>query len=247
MAIDGQLLAAIDSLGNPPEVVSGGTTNGAGGSGVDGSQSGTEKETQQDSELTDDMAILSAHDGSGDSLSYLGFEPNTIPDGVADSVQGEGSVNRDLVGDGAAWVTYRHRTIEWLMASAYPLEGSSDSGADRVIAGNAIGLDAYNAGLGGDLAQLDGDHHKIMLMDGMQFASIALTIGAVGWAVRAGGLLTSLLVGMPVWREFDPLPVVAEDKEKKKRVEGDEEGDTDEEELATNLLETGQFDIGARK
>jgi hypothetical protein len=82
-------------------------------------------------------------------------------------------------------------------------------------------------------------------MDGIQFASIALTVGAVGWAVRAGGLLTSLLVGMPVWREFDPLPVVAEERDAKKREENDGEKDSsDEEELAAHMLETGQFMVG---
>ena len=218
-----------------------------GAGAADASQGGGGGETQRDMKVLDDLAILSAHDGSGDTPSYLGFSPSMADDGAGTSKSGDGSVDGDVTGDGTAWVTYRHRAIEWLVASAYPVDGSNDSGNDRIVAGNALGLNAYSAGLAGDLVQFDGDHHKIMLIDGMQFASIALTVGAVGWAVRAGGLLTSLLVGMPVWREFDPLPVVAEDKDAKKQVQSDDDSDTDEEELAANLLETGQFNFGARE
>ena len=243
--LDGGLLAAIDTQGNPP-VVSG-TVNEVGAGTADASEGGGGSETQRDMKVIDDLAILSAHDASSDTPSYLGFSPSASDNGAGASKSGDGSVDGDVSGDGTAWVTYRHRAIEWLVASAYPVDGSNDSGNDRIVAGNALGLNAYSAGLAGDLVQFDGDHHKIMLIDGMQFASIALTVGAVGWAVRAGGLLTSLLVGMPVWREFDPLPVVAEDKDAKKQVQSDDDSDTDEEELAANLLETGQFNFGARE
>ena len=73
----------------------------------------------------------------------------------------------------------------------------------------------------------------------MQFASIALTAGAVTWAIQAGGLLTSLLVSMPVWREFDPLPVVTEKENKG----GDDEADDDasgEEVVAARMFAGGQ-------
>ena len=74
----------------------------------------------------------------------------------------------------------------------------------------------------------------------MRFTSVALTVGALSWAIRAGGLLTSLLVGMPIWREFDPLPVFAQgDDEKRKKIASDEHV-SDEEEAAAYMLETGR-------
>ncbi|NWG39761.1 MAG: hypothetical protein HXY27_07330 [Hydrogenophilaceae bacterium] len=33
------------------------------------------------------------------------------------------------------------------------------------------------------------------------------------WALRAGGLFTSLLTSLPVWRSFDVLPVLSHDED----------------------------------
>jgi hypothetical protein len=38
--------------------------------------------------------------------------------------------------------------------------------------------------------------------------SLGLTAGIVGWLLRGGALLSALLSSMPLWRGFDPLPVV---------------------------------------
>jgi hypothetical protein len=38
--------------------------------------------------------------------------------------------------------------------------------------------------------------------------SLGLSAGIVGWLLRGGGLLSALLSSMPLWRGFDPLPVV---------------------------------------
>ena len=42
-------------------------------------------------------------------------------------------------------------------------------------------------------------------------SSLALTAGTVWWALRAGGLLTSLMVSMPAWRHADLLAVLPDD------------------------------------
>ena len=47
--------------------------------------------------------------------------------------------------------------------------------------------------------------------------SIILSTGYVVWALRGGWLLASLLATMPVWRSFDPLPVLVRAKEDRKR------------------------------
>ncbi len=38
--------------------------------------------------------------------------------------------------------------------------------------------------------------------------SLGLTVGIVSWLLRGGALLSALLSSMPLWRGFDPLPVL---------------------------------------
>jgi hypothetical protein len=42
----------------------------------------------------------------------------------------------------------------------------------------------------------------------VRVTGIAFSVGVVWWALRAGGLLASLLASVPVWRHLDPLPVL---------------------------------------
>ena len=44
-----------------------------------------------------------------------------------------------------------------------------------------------------------------------RITGMALSVGAVWWAARAGGLLASLLASTPAWRHVDPLPVLGRD------------------------------------
>ena len=43
---------------------------------------------------------------------------------------------------------------------------------------------------------------------GAEITAASLSVGAVWWALRAGGLFASLLTSMPAWRSFDLLPVL---------------------------------------
>ena len=45
-------------------------------------------------------------------------------------------------------------------------------------------------------------------MRAVELSGVALSVGAVWWATRAGGLVASLLMAAPAWRTFDPLPVL---------------------------------------
>ena len=45
--------------------------------------------------------------------------------------------------------------------------------------------------------------------------TVSFTVGYVSWLLRAGYLSASLMSVLPLWREFDPLPVLATTKEKK--------------------------------
>jgi hypothetical protein len=50
--------------------------------------------------------------------------------------------------------------------------------------------------------------------------TVSFTVGYVNWLLRAGYLSASLMSVLPLWREFDPLPVLATAKEKKREAAG---------------------------
>ncbi|MEQ1592678.1 MAG: tandem-95 repeat protein [Thiobacillaceae bacterium] len=58
-----------------------------------------------------------------------------------------------------------------------------------------------------------------VLSQGARVTTASLSIGAIWWALRAGGLMTSLLTSMPAWRTFDLLPVLS-------RVEDEDDEDS---------------------
>jgi hypothetical protein len=44
-----------------------------------------------------------------------------------------------------------------------------------------------------------------------------LMAGLVAYALRGGALMASLLSTMPLWQAYDPLPILAANKDKKKK------------------------------
>jgi hypothetical protein len=46
------------------------------------------------------------------------------------------------------------------------------------------------------------------VVTGVRMASVGLSVGAVSWVLRAGGIASSLLAGVPAWRYLDPLPIL---------------------------------------
>ena len=63
--------------------------------------------------------------------------------------------------------------------------------------------------------------------------TVSFTVGYVSWLLRAGYLSASLLSTLPLWREFDPLPVLATTKEKKRK-----SADRDKDSQKMNDIET---------
>jgi hypothetical protein len=61
-----------------------------------------------------------------------------------------------------------------------------------------------------EIVQDEGFNVEI-LSAGAQITAVSLSVGAVWWALRAGGLFTSLLTSLPAWRSFDVLPVLSRD------------------------------------
>ena len=65
-------------------------------------------------------------------------------------------------------------------------------------------------------------------------SGVVLTAGVVAWILRSGALLSSLLSTIPLWKGYDPLPILAykDDEDKKK-----EEDEIHEDKIPTSLEE----------
>ena len=62
-------------------------------------------------------------------------------------------------------------------------------------------------------------------------SGVALTAGVVAWVLRGGALMTSLISTMPMWKGFDPLPILAY------RDDEDEDENISEDKIPTSLEE----------
>jgi trimeric autotransporter adhesin len=76
------------------------------------------------------------------------------------------------------------------------------------LRGSSIGIDSSDDGLH-DAARDAAQSALVLLQDPVRVASATLTAGFVWWLTRSGGLLTSILMGIPAWRHVDLLPVLA--------------------------------------
>ncbi|WP_374246844.1 tandem-95 repeat protein, partial [Zoogloea sp.] len=66
-----------------------------------------------------------------------------------------------------------------------------------------------------------------VVLNAVELSGVALSVGAVWWATRAGGLVASLLMAAPAWRSLDPLPVLGPQDE-----EEDDWGELMDDEMA---------------
>jgi hypothetical protein len=88
-----------------------------------------------------------------------------------------------------------------------------------------VSLTVADHGSSGRDAKLDagaiGDAHSEtnegasleLAVSAAQMTGIALTAGTVWWALRVGGLLTSLMASMPTWRHVDLLPILRDEED----------------------------------
>ncbi len=93
-------------------------------------------------------------------------------------------------------------------------------------------------GLAIDTDAIDDDGHRrddrerapafAVLQDPVRVASATLTAGFVWWLTRGGGLLTSILMGIPAWRHVDLLPILAARRDDDDDNESDAAGDDDD-------------------
>jgi len=63
-------------------------------------------------------------------------------------------------------------------------------------------------------------------------SGVALTAGVVAWVLRSGALMASLISTIPLWKGYDPLPLVAY-----KDDDDEEKGMITEERIPTSLEE----------
>lgn len=64
------------------------------------------------------------------------------------------------------------------------------------------------------------EHQARLIGRVASFSGIALSAGFVVWLLHGGSLVASFLVSLPVWRRFDPLPVLGvggQDRRKRDR------------------------------
>jgi hypothetical protein len=97
--------------------------------------------------------------------------------------------------------------------------------------------DADTLGASGDTAKA----FVAAVQDPVRVASATLTAGFVWWLTRSGGLLTSILMGIPAWRHVDLLPVLAPRRDD----DEDEDDDTavpEESRLAESVLQDSVVD-----
>jgi len=64
-----------------------------------------------------------------------------------------------------------------------------------------------------------------LALDAIRTAGLVVSVGAVWWAARAAGLVSSLLAVTPTWRHVDPLPVLGRDDEESPGGWGDPTGE----------------------
>ena len=56
-----------------------------------------------------------------------------------------------------------------------------------------------------------------LALEAIRTAGLVMSVGAVWWASRAAGLVSSLLAITPTWRHIDPLPVLGRDRRRSRR------------------------------
>jgi hypothetical protein len=199
-----------------------------------------------ETEVERDRTVMSTDSALDEGPTFIGYDPQieaveTLSAELSGSVSGSDSPSDDA----DAWKEEKKRALEWLTSQALFLQDFADSESESIVANVSSGLDPFDTNFLDEAGDSDGVSETIATS--LRFTSVALTVGALSWAIRAGGLLTSLLVGMPIWREFDPLPVFAQDDDEKKKVVDPEEHVSDEEEAAAYVLEAGRIEKGVRE
>jgi hypothetical protein len=85
--------------------------------------------------------------------------------------------------------------------------------ADNFVEGDRIPTGLPKMDFGITAIRHDDDPRLDIAFGSARITGMVLSVGAVWWAARAGGLLASMLASAPAWRHIDPLPVLGRDED----------------------------------
>jgi VCBS repeat-containing protein len=90
------------------------------------------------------------------------------------------------------------------------------------------------------------DRQEVFFRKAFVGTALSLTAGVATWALRIGSLLTSAITSMPLWKGFDPLPVLPFSRKKRrerlKEIRMSEEKERRKEKEVTELFDTTNGD-----
>jgi parallel beta-helix repeat protein len=183
--------------------------------------------------------------GGGASVPELEATPVRIAfvDDAADGAHGPRGLERALrLRDGADGTSF---TLSFAL-SPEELQAQSAATDDSSLQRSVDALLKQSFGFARGSAQVDEPPAEArepsatesilrVVTDPVKVSSMAFTAGFVWWLTRGGGLLATMLMGIPAWRHIDLAPVLA------RRLDDDEEDDHELDLLATDS-EPSQLD-----
>ena len=92
-------------------------------------------------------------------------------------------------------------------------------------------IDSMHEGMDGEAERQNADDTDVKIVIG---STLSLTAGIVGWVLRGGSLLASLMGAAPLLNRFDPLPIL-KSRADEEDVEPDDENDNTQTQTKTNV------------
>jgi hypothetical protein len=158
-----------------------------------------------DSRNDDDSTAIDPTQGGQTTVAVKDVQGN-----AGSGVGGNGTAVPGLAAPGGTLGTGPALLTQSLGTATLPGSDLPAPTAEALAAARSALADArWMAGLekAQEAAREDAKVEQIVMGSGAAVAG-SLTVGYASWLLRGGTLLSSLLVSMPAWRMFDPLPVL---------------------------------------
>jgi hypothetical protein len=98
--------------------------------------------------------------------------------------------------------------------------------------------------VGSDATAATAGNDGIIIAQIVAGTGMVVSVGFLGWVLNGGALAASLLSVMPVWNNFDPLPLLAARRKKRERDEDSEKDDNDTTSNLQKLFTAAKDDEG---
>ena len=117
----------------------------------------------------------------------------------------------DALGTNARDAADAPSTADWGLgdASSRPTGESASLGLGRRVVDTQLQVVESNESADSERQAQSHRDSFIVTPEAIRTAGTMVTAGLVWWLTRSGGLLTSMLMGVPAWRHIDLLPVLA--------------------------------------